>query len=133
MTLHDLASQGVHISHKAELGQLLECLYPHLDWHKFHLLQGRFAQQRHLERVVAALFEGEEIKVNARKETQIQSDVTGEWLELDIWLPRLNLAFEFQVLFSLLSSFFTPSFFLLITGTTSLPKQWLHRSTCEYI
>jgi hypothetical protein len=35
--------------------------------------------------------------VNARKEPQIQSDVTGQWLELDLWLPQLNLAFEYQV------------------------------------
>jgi hypothetical protein len=40
---------------------------------------------------------GEEMKVNARKETQLRSDVTGQWLELDIWFPQLNLAFEYQV------------------------------------
>jgi hypothetical protein len=36
--------------------------------------------------------------MNVRKESKLQSDVTGNWLELDIWLPRLNLAFEYQVL-----------------------------------
>jgi hypothetical protein len=37
------------------------------------------------------------MKVNARKETALRSDVTGASLELDVWFPRLNLAFEFQV------------------------------------
>jgi hypothetical protein len=119
MTLNDLQSCGVHLKTKAQLWDLLTEMYPHLIWAKSQMhWQGRFAQQRHLERVVAALFEvcfrdslsplldvlptpnqGEEIKVNARKETHLQSDITGHWLELDIWLPRLNLAFEYQVAF----------------------------------
>jgi hypothetical protein len=37
------------------------------------------------------------MKVNVRKAAQLQSDITGQWLELDIWLPRLNLAFEYHV------------------------------------
>jgi hypothetical protein len=42
------------------------------------------------------------MKVNARKETQLKNDATGVPLELDVWFPRLHLAFEFQVcLFSL--------------------------------
>jgi hypothetical protein len=41
------------------------------------------------------------MKVNVRKECELQHDITGGWLELDIWLPRLHLAFEFQVSFFL--------------------------------
>jgi hypothetical protein len=41
--------------------------------------------------------QGEEMKVNVRKESSLRSDVTGVPLELDVWFPRLNLAFEFQV------------------------------------
>jgi hypothetical protein len=53
--------------------------------------------------------QGEEMKVNVRKEAQLKSEITGEWLELDIWLPRLNLAFEYQVfpLFFLFFFFFS--------------------------
>jgi hypothetical protein len=39
------------------------------------------------------------MKVNVRKEAPLRSDVSGAPLELDVWFPRLNLAFEFQVCF----------------------------------
>jgi len=35
--------------------------------------------------------------INARKETKIKNPETGLFLELDIYLPDLNLAFEYQV------------------------------------
>jgi hypothetical protein len=38
-----------------------------------------------------------EIQINARKEAYLENDTTGAWLELDIWLPQLRLAFEYQV------------------------------------
>jgi hypothetical protein len=56
MTLEDLHSCGVRLKAKAELGTILEQLYPHIDWTTLHIWTGRFAQQRHLERVVADLF-----------------------------------------------------------------------------
>ena len=37
------------------------------------------------------------MQVNARKEAQLLNPETGDYLELDIWLPSLNLAFEYQV------------------------------------
>ena len=37
------------------------------------------------------------MKINARKEAGIVNPSTGDYLELDIYLPSLQLAFEFQV------------------------------------
>lgn len=57
ITREDLACSVLRRIPKTNLGPLLEERYPHLDWSKIHLTHGRFGQQRHLERVVAALFE----------------------------------------------------------------------------
>jgi len=38
-----------------------------------------------------------EIKTNVRKESTLVNPYTGNAMELDIYLPSLNLAFEFQV------------------------------------
>ena len=35
--------------------------------------------------------------INARKDTEILNPQTGKYLELDIYLPALKLAFEYQV------------------------------------
>jgi hypothetical protein len=57
MTHEDLSSCGVHIDSKTQLGQLLEQLHPHVDWTNLYVWKGRYHQQRHLERIVSALFE----------------------------------------------------------------------------
>eukprot|EP00026_Physarum_polycephalum_P000804 Phypoly_transcript_00805.p1 GENE.Phypoly_transcript_00805~~Phypoly_transcript_00805.p1 ORF type:complete len:823 (+),score=101.61 Phypoly_transcript_00805:1404-3872(+) len=51
--------------------------------------------QGHLERAVHSLFKGENIQVNVRKDAKIKN-TTGSLLELDLWLPNLQLCFEFQ-------------------------------------
>jgi len=43
--------------------------------------------------------QNEEVKVNVRKETGLVNPETGEFLELDIYLPSLKIAFEYQVEF----------------------------------
>jgi len=37
------------------------------------------------------------VLINARKETGILNPETGHFLEVDVYLPSLNLGFEFQV------------------------------------
>ena len=39
--------------------------------------------------------------MNVRKEAGLMNPETGEYFELDLYLPSLNLAFEYQVSFTL--------------------------------
>jgi len=41
--------------------------------------------------------QGTEVITNARKEGGLMNPVTDHYLELDVFLPELNLAFEYQV------------------------------------
>jgi hypothetical protein len=47
----------MYLPSKTQLGKWLSQLYPQMDWSKLYLLKGRYSQQRHLERVVSAIFE----------------------------------------------------------------------------
>ncbi len=40
-----------------------------------------------------------EIYENARKQGGVKYPITGSFLEMDIWIPNLNLCFEFQVFY----------------------------------
>jgi hypothetical protein len=87
-------------------------------------LSGKQARQKLMERVVKSLFQvgasfsffyldfevhnesssffvfqtkGEELKLNARKEAGLLNEESGSFLELDIYIPSLKIAFEYQV------------------------------------
>lgn len=83
------------------------------------------SNQGYLERAVHSLFPGEskknislivmiilinnnisEILTDQRKETHIKNPHTGKYLEIDVWIPRLDLCFEFQVFYIISVSFF---------------------------
>ena len=57
VTLADLRQAGMpYALSKLELAELLSEKYPEQKWEKVHMLRGKFAQQKRLERAVAALF-----------------------------------------------------------------------------
>lgn len=54
--------------------------------------------QGHLENAVREIFSGENIKVNSL-DGPFKNPETSRSFEIDIWLPNLQLGFEFQVKF----------------------------------
>ena len=94
---------------------LLHERYPEQQWDEVLFFRGRLAGQKKLERAVVALFpvrheylmashdadiqnmKGVEVKSNVRKDAPLLNEGTGSYLELDIWIPSLQLALEYQV------------------------------------
>jgi len=100
------------ISTRSQLVELLSERYPKFEWDKLNLLKGILSQQKRLERAIAFLFpvsnslslselifnhQKEKRIVNARRESKLRNKATGSLLEIDIYLPDLQLGFEFQV------------------------------------
>lgn len=43
------------------------------------------------------LFDPQDILYNVRKDGDVRNPITGRFLELDLWIPKYNICFEFQV------------------------------------
>lgn len=118
VTLTDLKELGFPTAaRKRKLLKLLSERYPSHKWDHTDLLKGRFSQQKRLERAVRSLFpvcclvpkeslkltishvvrQGIEIISNARKEANLINPDTADYLELDMYIPSLELGIEYQV------------------------------------
>lgn len=98
---------------RVKLAEILRAKYPDYKWDKVYLLRGKYAQQQRLESAIRRIFEvqhslqdknpltlgfqGKSMIINAREEGGLVNPTTQEYLELDVLLPELNLAFEYQV------------------------------------
>jgi hypothetical protein len=65
------------------------------------------SNQRQLEGIVRVLFPKENIQTNARYNAELINPNTGLSLELDVWIPRLHLCFEFQDVYHYTSTYFS--------------------------
>lgn len=117
INLADLYELGLpRLLTRPKLIELLEQKYPGYDWKKITLLKGKYAPQRRLQHALSSLFpvriyylnklkeslaniqlKDVEMKVNVRKEAELARSPQDSYLELDIFFPALNLAFEHQV------------------------------------
>eukprot|EP00026_Physarum_polycephalum_P000399 Phypoly_transcript_00400.p1 GENE.Phypoly_transcript_00400~~Phypoly_transcript_00400.p1 ORF type:complete len:1105 (+),score=129.94 Phypoly_transcript_00400:31-3345(+) len=70
-------------------------LKPNLNGSLSQATQG-VLHQGHLEIALKHIFPGERIISNEKIQTSVLNPQTGHLLEIDIWVPNLNICFEFQ-------------------------------------
>eukprot|EP00026_Physarum_polycephalum_P000368 Phypoly_transcript_00368.p1 GENE.Phypoly_transcript_00368~~Phypoly_transcript_00368.p1 ORF type:complete len:1106 (+),score=136.69 Phypoly_transcript_00368:1680-4997(+) len=85
------------------------------------------AHQGLLEHVVRDIFPHECITVNTVKEATIKNPVTGQLLELDCWIPTLQLGFEFQDVYHYATTWFSNSTLASIQGRDKAKYTLAHR------
>ena len=91
----------------------MHTIHPDYAWdtERFVITNAKNAPQIYMERVVRGLFPNQEITTNVRATLRVQGDRKAP-LEIDVYLPKLKLGFEYQVYTLRFSSFYIFIFIL---------------------
>eukprot|EP00026_Physarum_polycephalum_P004881 Phypoly_transcript_04905.p1 GENE.Phypoly_transcript_04905~~Phypoly_transcript_04905.p1 ORF type:complete len:657 (+),score=93.00 Phypoly_transcript_04905:87-2057(+) len=89
------------------------------------LLRDSVVNQNYLEKVVRVLHPNENIHINNLNE--IKNPTTGKQLEVDVWVPSLQLCFEFQDIYHYSTIYYARSSLQVIQSRDDLKKHTLQK------
>eukprot|EP00026_Physarum_polycephalum_P002627 Phypoly_transcript_02635.p1 GENE.Phypoly_transcript_02635~~Phypoly_transcript_02635.p1 ORF type:complete len:741 (+),score=93.71 Phypoly_transcript_02635:157-2379(+) len=89
--------------------------------------------QELLVKQVKDIFTNVETYVNARKHAQLKYPTTGSYLELDIWIPELEISFEFQDSYHYITTWYTHHTQKKINLKDTLKKDLAHKQHITFI
>eukprot|EP00026_Physarum_polycephalum_P000846 Phypoly_transcript_00847.p1 GENE.Phypoly_transcript_00847~~Phypoly_transcript_00847.p1 ORF type:complete len:1309 (+),score=236.62 Phypoly_transcript_00847:226-3927(+) len=110
-----MSKRGIHgilAYHKESLNQALADLFPEIRSDKSQFkVKSPSAPEVHqgvLEKQLQVIFPNEERLVEVKKHSNLKYPATEFYMELDVLLPRLNLAFEFQDAYHYVTTWYAP-------------------------
>jgi hypothetical protein len=62
-----------------------------------HLVKAFKKDEKSFQAIISDLFPSHNIIHNAKKAAHLMDSATGRYLEIDVYIPELNLGFEYQV------------------------------------
>eukprot|EP00026_Physarum_polycephalum_P001228 Phypoly_transcript_01229.p1 GENE.Phypoly_transcript_01229~~Phypoly_transcript_01229.p1 ORF type:complete len:1158 (+),score=134.52 Phypoly_transcript_01229:34-3507(+) len=79
-----------------------------------------------LEKSVRLIFPNAKIYVESKKQSNIKYPTTGQYLELDVYIPELNISFEFQDAYHYTTTWYAHRTLDVITRNDNIKKNMLY-------